>query len=227
MHFIKKLILILLPCKYVHDLHKSHEQEKHSSKPWYLYKSFTIVEIMIVLSILAVIVAIAIPNYRTHLIKARIAAALPVLTEAMDAAIKYSDSVGSFPPSSFPVFDINPATVGIYYTMNIPPVVGFMPGWDGGSHFWVCIHLADVGIPGYVAPTDNNGTHNKLCMGAYLTSDNIYIKSCGSWGNENQDIPVQYLPNNCNCNWVQNILNNSPACYCTNNGASCSTTSSQ
>jgi hypothetical protein len=60
--------------------------------------------------------------------------------------------------------------------------------------------LSNVGTPGYVAPTGNNGVANKFCIAAVL-NNGTYNKYCGVWVPDGSlSIPFQYLPSNCTCN---------------------------
>jgi type IV pilus assembly protein PilA len=162
-------------------------------------KAFSLVELMVVIAIIGILSAIAVPSYKTYIIKSKIASGIPILENAMNIAIQNYETTGSF---SNPL-SIYGTTIsqGGWIALNFSPVIGLHYNYNS-SNVWACIFFSDIGIPGFVANNQNSSGNNRLCMQARLTND-IWSKSCGIWGAS--DFSTQYLPGGCNCNNVSGM----------------------
>jgi type IV pilus assembly protein PilA len=61
---------------------------------------FTLIELMIVVAIIAILAAIAIPQYQNYLIRAQVAEGLVTATGSKTAIWEFRNNTGRFPPSN-------------------------------------------------------------------------------------------------------------------------------
>jgi type IV pilus assembly protein PilA len=64
-----------------------------------IQKGFTLIELMIVVAIIAILAAIAIPAYQNYLIKSQVTEGVTLMDGAKVALTEYYSNHGSFPPS--------------------------------------------------------------------------------------------------------------------------------
>src|SRR3989304_8472486 len=93
---------------------------------------FTLIELMIVLTLIAILLSIAVPAYQNSLIKAREAALMEDLHMMRDAIDKYYSDTGKYPDSIFDLADkkyirfvpVDPFTNSAEAWEEIPPDEG-------------------------------------------------------------------------------------------------------
>lgn len=172
-------------------------------------KAFSLVELMVVIAIIGILSAIAVPSYQTYIIKSRMAEAITVLHNLIQTVTIAYESSGVVPTSVYFGGATLTASMSDYsaYTSTYVNSVKFFP-YNGNIAY--CIQVSgDIGIPGMTA---SNGTSNGLLteVCAQVANHNgVNVTSCGQWwlstgdgGTNGMSVPQKYLPNGCNCTSV-------------------------
>ncbi|WP_158538977.1 pilin [Marinobacter vulgaris] len=141
-------------------------------------QGFTLIELMIVVAIIGILAAVAIPAYQDYTVRAQVSEGLSLASGAKTALAEYYNHRGSFPSSN--------SSLGLE-----------APGSIQGSY----VSQVDAGAtPGVIAVT-YGGSVNDVISGAIL--DVSAITSAGSikWtcrdGGGTKTLEDKYLPTNC------------------------------
>ena len=135
---------------------------------------FTLIELMIVVAIIGILAAVAIPQYQNYVARAQVSEALVLASGGKTAIAEYFNTNGTFPADNteagvgFLADDVNgkfvrylgigmslsdEPTITIVFSPNAHPRIAHgalvLTGTDsGGSIGWVCSGDADVADPG-------------------------------------------------------------------------------
>ncbi|QIB67717.1 prepilin-type N-terminal cleavage/methylation domain-containing protein [Kineobactrum salinum] len=143
-------------------------------------KGFTLIELMIVIAIVGILAAIALPAYQDYTVRAKMSEPMAALAEAKTTISEYYSSMGRLPTATasgindYPNKEIvksilytSTANVGPLLTAVVQP--GVIPGGtedqfvlsgttrDDGSIVWKCKPAATDGIPVKFLPANCRG----------------------------------------------------------------------
>lgn len=119
---------------------------------------FTLIEVMIVVAILGIIMAIALPNYRAYVLKGNRSEGMAILNEIMQAQERYAAANGTY------VTDLT--TLGYADPQPYPAANSLYEvsadTCASGSTIAVCVNLTAAAQGGQV--NDNNGNSGNLSL---------------------------------------------------------------
>jgi len=141
-----------------------------------LQKGFTLIELMIVVAIIAILAAIAIPAYQNYLIRAQVSEGAVLTDGAKTALAEYYSNHGTFPTT--------PASAGL------PTAATSISG-----KYVTQVSIATSGI---IAATFG-GQANKAISGSVFALSAIANGGSISWSctNKATTVDAKYLPSSC------------------------------
>lgn len=152
-------------------------------------KSFSLVELIVVITIIGVLSAIAIPAYKTYMIKSKITEALTVLKNLNNIVLlEFQKNNESLPAT----INLGNTTInqGVYnaYSSRYVNSIGYN---SSEIIILTCVQIYNINIPGLVASSGtNSGTKTEICSCIDKTEFNI-------WCGVQTSVPNEYLPANC------------------------------
>lgn len=180
----------------------------------YKYKAFSLIELMVVVAIIGLISAIAVPSYKAYIVKAKTAEKVVLAFNLLDGLIAQHQAKGTFPAT----IDFAGTTVaaGSHWQVintNSQGLIGLNYNTSGNNVSLQLSFSGLDGIPGYapVAGNPNGAGFSSFVVGA-LDNGTTVRKVCGQAPYINQDIPLEYLPQSCNCSSVDNFLSTGTGC---------------
>ncbi|MBU2050624.1 MAG: pilin [Gammaproteobacteria bacterium] len=124
-------------------------------------RGFTLIELMIVVAIIAILAAIALPAYQDYVARAQVAEGFSLSTGAKEAIATYYSDHGQFPPGNLAAGMAPPVSVNGNYVRSV--TVG-----TRGAIEVEFSSSASAKIAGQIltlAATDSNGSINWSCGG--------------------------------------------------------------
>ncbi|CAK1744586.1 MULTISPECIES: pilin [Vibrio] len=138
-------------------------------------KGFTLIELMIVVAVIGVLSAIAIPQYQKYVAKAEVAAALATMTGVKTNVEAYAVEYGAFPSAA------QSAALGV--PANIPQgTIAFAPAQSSAGSIDFTFSSSDVSslliASEFQLDRDSDGSWSCVASGAQAVSSDLLPKSC-------------------------------------------------
>jgi|JI9StandDraft_2_1071091.scaffolds.fasta_scaffold00290_9 prepilin-type N-terminal cleavage/methylation domain-containing protein len=181
-------------------------------------RAFSLIETLVVVSILAIIATIAIPSYSQYRAKVKIANAFSSLGVCADSIINTYNKTGVLP--------LNPVCFGttLSWVFNASTVVNvgniyrisYTPDGNLGFTLWADLKGLS-GVSGYVeAATATTAPVNGSIRYSVRQVNGVMKPACGnqatSAGPGGYDVPTAYLPGGCSCTVTHNYAYGTGSC---------------
>jgi type IV pilus assembly protein PilA len=152
----------------IRDIHRGYTMSHQRQ-----VRGFTLIELMIVVAIIAILAAIAVPAYQNYLIRTQVSEGMSLAAGAETTVWDYVANNSRFPPSNL--------SAGL-------PSAGSIKG-----HYVSQVLVTNGQIAAYYGGQANSAISNDQLVLSPLTSDGSIMWNCSSL----TTVPGEYLPSSC------------------------------
>jgi type IV pilus assembly protein PilA len=138
-----------------------------------IQRGFTLIELMIVVAIIAILTAIAIPAYQSYLIKAQVSEGISLATAAKPAVWEYVANHGAYPSDNQQAGVNSAASITGKYVSEVNVV------------------------DGQIVATFNNTTANSNIQNATVVLSPVTSAGSITWFCKPSTVSTKYLPSSC------------------------------
>lgn len=137
-------------------------------------KAFSLIELMVVIAIVAILAAVAVPSYNTYIRKAKVDTTIQHINAVGDKVKHYYDTNGSFPTSVSQIglpasFDSAPNSVSEY---AIPPYIAAISIGGTPSAPGACAYFT---VGPTISNLDNTGAFTAIDSSPQIGVQQIYV----------------------------------------------------
>jgi type IV pilus assembly protein PilA len=140
-----------------------------------MQKGFTLIELMIVVAIIAILAAIAIPAYQDYLIRSQVSEGAVLTDGAKTAISEYYSNRGVFPPANSSAGLASPTSIAGKYILSV----------DAGT------------TSGKIVATFNSTQANKAIQADTFILSAVTSAGAIAWTCDLSSVPQKYLPTSC------------------------------
>lgn len=169
---------------------------------------FSLIELMVVIAIVAVLSAVAVPAYKTHINKVKVASVLPFARGLLDQALQTYNKTGAM-PSSIPLEGATDLGYNLYVLNNMGSAYAVLYFVSSENGFGFVVALTGLkGVTGYTDPATVpqdysmiSNHNNSIIYAMRVESNGIVEVKCSS-----NLLDASVIPAACTCASAQTWL---------------------